>query len=74
MEGITPWLLRILELSLVMSVMGPCVRFIWWGYEQQPITFSMNEEITYNLTRQVWLTLAKIVGDFFRMALEGRLG
>ena len=42
------------------------------SFGPQPITFSVDEKSTWNPTWQVWIMLAGIVRNFFKMALASR--
>ena len=68
---IRPWLLRILELSLVENVIAPTSDVHEGSFGLQPMK---EEKIYMESTRQVWITLAEIIGELFGTTLEGRPG
>ena len=43
-------------------------------FGQHPITFSMDDKFTWNPILQVWIMLARVVGNFFGTTLKDRLG
>ena len=53
--------------------MCPCFMLSRGSFEPQPITVALDEKSTRNSTWQVWIMLIWIVGNFSRMALEGRV-
>jgi hypothetical protein len=61
-----------LRFSLVESVMGPTLGLHKGSFGPEPITSLVDEKSTWNPTRQVWIMLAGIVGNFFWTALESR--
>ena len=72
---IRPWLLRILEFSLVdMSHTPPTLGLHEGTFGLKPLTFLVNEESTRNSTWQTWMMLVESVGEFFKTIVEGRHG
>lgn len=70
---IRAWLLKILQFSLVESVTSPALCLHEGKFELQAITFLVDENFTWNPTRQVGIMFARIIGEFCGITLEGKL-
>lgn len=71
-KAIRPWLLRIMEFSLVESVTGPHFRFTW-GWFWIATHNNLAGWIAYIVSHkcwQVWMVLVGNVGNFLGRALE----